>query len=360
MSTGVTGVDRPAAPTAPRGADRPVRRPIRNSNALRMAGLAAGLLVLAGAALLSLAVGARAIPPDTVLHVMLHDDGSTARYVVWGLRGPRTLVAVAVGAALGVAGALMQALTRNPLADPGVLGINAGSATAVVIAIGVLGVTSPLTTVWFALGGAAVAGTIMFLIASGGRGGASPVRLALSGMAVTAALLGITQGITLLNTQTIEQMRFWTVGSLLKADGATLVRVVPFIVVGTLLALALARPLNTIALGEDASRSLGANLALTRFTGLVAITLLCGASTAAVGPLMFVGLAVPHMVRTITGPDQRWVLPYCVVFTPILLLVADVIGRVVAPEEIDVGVVTAVIGAPVFIALVRRARVPAL
>jgi iron complex transport system permease protein len=354
MGTGVTDRE-PVRAGPPRSGKRggPLSR---RRTTVRLVGLVAGLVVLAGVVMLSLAVGSRSIPLSTVLHVLTDDDGSTARYVVWGLRVPRTLVGIAVGAALGLSGALMQALTRNPLADPGVLGINAGAATAVVIAIGIIGVTDPASWVWFAFGGAAFAGTFMFLIASGGRGGASPVRLALSGMAVTAFLLGVTQAVTLLDTQTLEQMRFWTVGSLLKADWSTLVRVVPFIVAGLLLGLMLARPLNAIALGEDASRSLGVNQGLTRIGGLVAITLLCGASTAAVGPLLFVGLAVPHMVRAVTGPDQRWLLPYCVVLTPILLLVSDVVGRVVAPDELDVGVVTAVIGAPVFIALVRRAR----
>ena len=208
---------------------------------------------------------------------------------------------------------------------------------------------------WFAFAGAAIAGTVLYVIA--GHGGASPVRLALAGMAVSAALTGFTQALTLLNSQTLDQMRFWTVGSLTRADASTLAQVAPLLGAGLLLAFLLARPLNALALGDEAGKSLGAHLGRTRALTLLAITLLAGAATAAVGPLVFVGLAVPHMVRAVTGPDQRWVLPYCAVVAPVLLLAADVLGRVIARQEIDVGVVTALIGAPVFIALVRRSRV---
>jgi iron complex transport system permease protein len=302
--------------------------------------------------LLSIAIGARSISLSTVVQLLFARDGSDAAYVVWELRIPRTLIGIAVGASLGVAGAVMQALTRNPLADPGLLGINAGASAAAALSVSVLGLTDLRAFVWFAFAGAAIAGTVLYMIA--GRGGASPVRLALAGTAVSAALTGLTQGMTLLDQQTLDQMRFWTVGSLQRADGATLARVAPFLVVGLVLALLLARPLNALALGDDAGKALGAHLGRTRLLSLLAVTLLAGAATAAVGPLVFVGLAVPHMVRAITGPDQRWMLPYCAVLAPTLLLAADVLGRVIAPEEIDVGVVTALLGAPVFIWLVRR------
>ncbi|WP_376768889.1 FecCD family ABC transporter permease [Amycolatopsis acididurans] len=321
----------------------------------RALGLVVMALALAVVCLLSIAVGARSIPVPTVLHTLFERDASDAAFVVWDLRIPRTLIGLAVGASLGVAGAVMQALTRNPLADPGLLGINAGASAAAALSISVLGLTDLRAFVWFAFAGAAIAGVALYLIA--GRGGASPVRLALAGTAVAAALSGLTQGLTLLDRGTLDQMRFWTVGSLERADGATLARVAPFLIAGLVLALFLARPLNALALGEDAGTALGANLGRTRLLSLVAITLLAGAATAAVGPLMFVGLAVPHMVRTFTGPDQRWVLPYCVVVSPTLLLAADVLGRVIAPEEIDVGVVTAFLGAPVFVWLVRRSKV---
>lgn len=318
----------------------------------RAAGLVLVLVALGFAMLLSLAVGARSIPLSTVLDVLAARDGSDSAFVVWELRIPRTLIGVAVGAALGVAGALMQALTNNPLADPGLLGVNAGASAAAALSISVLGLTDLRAFVWFAFAGAALAGTVLYVIA--GRSGASPVRLALAGAAVTAALTGFTQAVVLLDQNALDQMRFWTVGALERADMGTLTDVVPFLVIGLVLAFLLARPLNALALGEDVGRSLGANLGRTQLLTLVAVTLLAGAATAAVGPLVFVGLVVPHMVRAVTGPDQRWVVAYCAVLAPALLLLADVLGRVMAREEIDVGVVTALLGGPVFLLLLRR------
>ena len=322
----------------------------------RGAGLAVAALLLLVVALASVAVGARSISLPTVFATLFGDSTPDAQFVVWQLRVPRTLAGVIVGAALGAAGTLMQALTRNPLADPGLLGVNAGAAAAAALSVSVFGLTDLRAFVWFAFAGAAIAGTVLYLLATGGRTSASPVRLALAGTAVSAALTGVTQAAMLLDSRTLDQMRFWTVGSLTRVDGATLARVTPFLIVGLLLAGALARPLNALALGDDAGRSLGANLTRTRVLTLVAITLLAGAATAAAGPLVFVGLAVPHMVRAVTGPDQRWMLPYCMVLAPALLLGADILGRVVAKQELDVGVVTALLGAPLFIYLVRRGR----
>nr|QEO74090.1 transport system permease protein [uncultured bacterium] len=318
----------------------------------RGAGLVLGLVALGFVALLSLAVGARSIPLSTVLDVLASRDGSDAAFVVWELRIPRTLIGIAVGAALGVAGALMQALTRNPLADPGLLGVNAGASAAAALSISVLGLTDLRAFVWFAFAGAALAGTALYMIA--GRAGASPVRLALAGAAVSAALTGFTQAVILLDQNALDQMRFWTVGALERADMGTLTDVAPFLVVGLVMAFLLARPLNVLSLGDEMGRSLGAHLGRTQLLTLFAVTLLAGAATAAVGPLVFVGLVVPHMVRVMTGPDQRWGVAYCVVLAPALLLLADVLGRVIAREEIDVGVMTALLGGPVFLFLLRR------
>ncbi|WP_370949199.1 FecCD family ABC transporter permease [Amycolatopsis sp. cg5] len=329
---------------------------MKKTDAARATGLVVAVAVLALIALVSIAVGARSIPLSTVVTALFGESTPDVGFVVWDLRVPRTLIGLAVGAALGTAGALMQALTRNPLADPGLLGVNAGAAAAAALSVSVLGITDLRAFVWFAFAGAALAGIVLYALATGGRSGASPVRLALAGTAITAALTGVTQSAMLLDSKTLDQMRFWTVGSLNRADGATIARVAPFLAVGLVLALALARPLNAIALGDDAGRALGANIGGTRVLTLVAITLLAGAATAAVGPLVFVGLAVPHIVRALTGPDQRWMLPYCMVLSPALLLAADILGRVVAQQELDVGVVTALLGAPVFIYLVRRTR----
>jgi iron complex transport system permease protein len=333
----------------------------RSVAALRGAGLLLALAVLVLVALLSVALGAKPIPLSEVVDVLLHRGTSNEAIVIWQLRVPRTILGLAVGAALGLAGALMQALTRNPLADPGVLGITAGAAAAVVVAIAFLGMTSLLSYVWFALLGAAAASVVVYLLGSAGRGGATPVRLALAGTAISAALMAFIQSVTLTNTDVFDEYRFWAVGSLAGRDETVLLQVSPFLVVGCVLALGLGGALNAVALGDETGRALGAHPGRTRMLGAVAITLLCGAATAAVGPVGFVGLTIPHVARAICGPDQRWVLAYSVVLGPTLLVAADVVGRLVArPGEVEVGIVTAVVGAPVFLALVRRRRIAQL
>ena len=327
----------------------------------RTAILPVATLGLAFVALLSIAIGAKAIPPGEVISGLLSDDGSESAAIVRELRVPRTLVGIAVGISLGLAGALMQALTRNPLADPGILGVEAGAAAAVVIAIGALGFTEARAYVWFAFAGAAVASVVVYLLGSRGRAGATPVRLALAGTAVAAALTAFTQGVTLMDPEAFNEFRFWAVGSLVGRDMQILADVGPFLLAGGIIALALARPLNALALGDDSGRALGAKVGRTRALGALSVTLLCGGATAVAGPIAFVGLTIPHIARAITGPDQRWVLAYSIVLGPILLLGADVIGRVVVrPSELEVGIVTALVGAPVFIALVRRRRIAQL
>jgi iron complex transport system permease protein len=331
------------------------------STSTRAVGLLVAVAALAFVVLLSISVGAKPIPLHRVWELLFHNDRSQDGIVVHDLRIPRTVLGLLVGAALGVAGALMQALTRNPLADPGLLGINAGAATAIVLGVALLGVTSATGYVWFGFAGAAVASLVVYGIGAQGRSGATPVRLALAGTAVTAALTAVINGVTLVDTQVLERYRFWVVGALAGHDTDTITQVAPFMVVGLLVALALARPLNALALGEDAGRALGAHVGRTRAAGAVAVTLLCGAATAAAGPIVFIGLTVPHVARALCGPDQRWVLPYSAVLAPVLLLTADVLGRVVdRPGEIEVGVVCAFLGGPVFVALIRRSRIAQL
>jgi len=316
--------------------------------------------VLAGALLLtivaSLAIGAEHISPGRVLSGLVAPDGSQDALIVRELRLPRTLLGVAVGVALGLAGAMMQALTRNPLAEPGLLGVNGGASLAVVTVIATFRVDEVLIYVWAAFGGAAGAAVLVYLIGARGRGGASPARLVLAGAAVNAVFTALTAGLMLLSPHTFSGFRFWQVGSLGGRDLSVLVRVLPFIVVGTVLALLLARPLNALGLGEDAGRALGASPGHTRALGALVVVLLCGSATAAAGPIAFLGLAVPFIVRTVVGPDQRWVLPYSLLLAPVLLLGADIIGRVVAPGELETGIVTAFLGAPLFMVMVRRGR----
>ncbi|MGW5355624.1 FecCD family ABC transporter permease [Streptomyces sp. NPDC004031] len=339
----------PRAPAAP-GTGATAR-----SGAARGAGLLAALVLLLAVTAASIAIGAKDIPLDQVWHGLFHYAGTDDDVVVRKLRLPRTVLGLMVGAALGLAGAAMQALTRNPLADPGLLGVNAGAAAAVVTGISFFGITSPSAYVWCALVGAAAVSVLVYAI--GGSRSATPVRLALAGTAVTALLQGWSNAVQLTDSVALDRMRFWQVGSLASADMATVRRIAPFLVVGAVLAFASARPLNAIALGDDTARALGARLTGTRIAVMAAITLLCGAATAACGPIVFIGLMVPHMVRGITGPDMRWTLPYAAVLSPVLLLGSDVLGRLlVRPAELQVGIVTAVVGGPVFIALVRRHR----
>ncbi|WP_179816472.1 FecCD family ABC transporter permease [Allostreptomyces psammosilenae] len=353
----------PTGPTGPTGPPAGAGgRGVARSTGARLTGLAVSLGVLLLVLLLSIAVGTKQIPPGTVVEALLHHDPADGDHVVVAeLRLPRTAVGLAVGAALGLAGAIMQALTRNPLAEPGLLGVNAGASAAVVTAIFLFGVTDLVGYVWFAFLGAGAAAAAVHLLGGGGRGGATPVRLALSGMALQAALLGFTQAVVLLDSTALDELRLWNVGSLAGRDLTILAGVTPFLLAGLLLGLGLGGPLNALALGDEVAVALGTDVARVRLLAMLAITLLCGAATAACGPIAFVGLAVPHVARAITGPDQRWVLPYSAVFAAVLLVGADVVGRVVVrPAELQVGIVTALIGAPVFVWLVRRRKVAGL
>ncbi|MFI0264283.1 FecCD family ABC transporter permease [Streptomyces sp. NPDC017056] len=325
----------------------------------RSAGLVAAVGALVVVTVLGIAVGSKQIPLDQVWHGLFHYSGNDTDVIIRDVRLPRTLLGVLVGAALGLAGTVMQALTRNPLADPGVLGINAGASAAVVSAISFLGITSLTGYVWFAFLGAAAVSVAVYVL--GGTRSATPVRLALAGTALTAVLTGYINAVNLMDTAALDKMRFWTVGSLASATTTTVTQVAPFLAVGAVLALAVGRPLNAVALGDDQARALGARLTRTRVLAMLAVTLLCGAATAACGPIVYVGLMVPHVVRAVTGPDMRWILPYSAVLSPVLLLGADVLGRVVArPGEVQVGIVTALVGGPVFIYLVRRRRMAQL
>jgi iron complex transport system permease protein len=321
---------------------------------MRSFGLLVSVLILLLVAVASIAVGAKELSLDQVWHGLFESSGTYGDVVV-DERLARTILGLLAGAALGLAGAVLQALTRNPLADPGLLGINAGASAAVVTAITYFGVTSLSGYVWFAFFGAAAVGALVWFL--GGSRGATPVRLALAGTAISAALYGYLQAVMIMDSAALGKMRFWTVGSLSSATDSTIAQVLPFLTAGTVLALCLARPLNAMAMGDDTAKALGAHLNRTRALSMLAATVLCGAATAACGPIVFVGLMVPHVVRSFTGPDLRWILPYATVLSPVLLLGADVLGRIVArPSELQVGIVTAILGGPVFILLVRRRR----
>lgn len=331
---------------------------MRHQTATRAVGwLAFGGLVV-GLAWLSLFVGARPVTIDQVWGAMFGDVSGWAYDVVVGYRVPRALLGVIVGAALGTAGALIQTLMRNPLGDPQILGVNAGASLAVVIAVGLLGLTSIWSYVWFAFAGAIAAMAVVYGLGTAGHGPMTPLRVTMAGIAVTAVLSGAVRGIALLNPDAFDVMRVWEVGSLAGRGMPIVGAVVGFVAVGVLVALVISRPLDAIAMGDDLARGMGVDVARTRVVALVAITLLCGAATAAAGPIAFVGLMVPHAVRFIVGASQLWVTAYSMVAGAALVLVADMVGRVlIRPDEIPVGVVTAFIGAPILILLVRRREV---
>ncbi|GAB3480358.1 FecCD family ABC transporter permease [Amycolatopsis cihanbeyliensis] len=325
--------------------------PHRRRRLLGLAALAVALVVAAG---FSLAFGARAIPLAGVWDALVRPTGSDADIVIRSLRVPRTLLGVLAGVALGVAGALMQGHTRNPIADPGLLGVNQGAAFGIVSAVVLFGVSSLYGFIWFAFAGALLAAVVVFLLGATGGHGSTPVTLALAGAAVNALLYGLIAAIVLGNRQGMETFRFWRVGSIAGRDFAVAGQVLPFLLLGLLLAVLNTPGLNTLSLGEEVATSLGQHVRRTRILGVTAITLLTGSAVAACGPIAFLGLIVPHVVRALTGPDHRWLIPFSGLLGAILLLLADVAGRLVSGDTFEVGIMLAVLGAPVFIVLVRR------
>ncbi|MEV5257729.1 FecCD family ABC transporter permease [Streptomyces anulatus] len=335
-------------------------RPARWRPALLVAAIGALLVLLC---LLSLGLGALSIPPGDVLKALTgQPTGPRIEDVIRSVRVPRTALGLAAGAALGLSGCVMQALTRNPLADPGILGVSAGAAFAIVLAAGVAGIGSLLGYIWFAFAGAMAASVVVYLLGRLGRSGSTPVKLALAGVAVTAVLSSLTSAVVLTDPAALDRFRFWSAGSLADQDASTVLRVLPFLGLGALLALASAPALNSLALGDDVAASLGRRLGLVRLQGVVAVTLLTGAAVAVIGPVVFIGLVVPHVARVLAqyaglGPDHRWLLPLSAALAAALLLGADILGRVIArPVEVQAGIIVAFIGGPFFIALVRRRR----
>ncbi|MEV5968425.1 iron ABC transporter permease [Streptomyces sp. NPDC051921] len=326
----------------------------------RVVATAAAVVALLLAVLLSLAVGARAVPPATVFDALVHGAAGPEADVVRQLRVPRTLIGLMVGAALALAGTALQGITRNPIADPGILGISQGASVGVVLALAFAGVHTLTGYVWFAFAGAALASVAVYAIASSGRGGATPVKLALGGAAINALLLSVTTGVLTTRASALDEFRFWQIGSLDGRDAHIVARIWPFLLLGAVLVVAVARGLDALALGEDVAKGLGQRVATVRIVGGVGATVLTGAGVAAAGPIAFVGLAVPHIARAVVGSDHRWLLPMAALIGPVMLLVSDVLGRVLFPPgEVPAGVMTALIGVPFLVTLVRRKAVPA-
>jgi iron complex transport system permease protein len=346
-----------AAPPAP-GALAPRRPGLLRGSGSRLLGVLVLLALVAGAAALSIAVGTRSMDLATVWEALTHPGlGTEEAVIVHELRLPRTVLGLMVGLSLGVAGALTQGHTRNPLGDPGLLGVTAGASLGVVLAIWLLGLSTPAGYVWFGFAGALLGTVLVFALGSVGRGGATPVTLALAGAALSALLYALVRAILVSDANSLDSFRFWVVGALAGRGADIAWQVAPFLAAGLVLALLNAPALDLLGLGEDVARGLGQRVWLARLVGLAAVTLLCGAATAACGPIAFVGLVVPHVVRAFTGPAHRWLVPCSGLLGAAFLLAADVLGRVVArPGEVQVGIVLALLGAPFFIALIRRRR----
>ena len=332
------------------------RRPV----SVRLRWLVVVLAVLVVVAIASVAFGVRAVAWSDIVAGVLGGNDDIAQAAV-SKRTPRTLLAMIVGAALGVAGAVMQGVTRNPLADPAILGVTTGASLFVVIGIAFFGLATPGSFIWVAIVGAAVASTFVYVIGSLGRGGATPLKLALAGAASSAAFTSLISAILLPRLDVMTVFRFWQIGGVGGAGFAKIEQVLPFLAVGMLVCFGTARGLNSLALGDDVASGLGQRVAETRLVAWAGAILLCGAATAVAGPIAFVGLAVPHLCRLLVGVDHRWLLPFSALVGAVLLTSADIAGRLVAnPAEVDVGIVTALLGAPIFIAIVRRQKVRAL
>jgi ABC-type Fe3+-siderophore transport system permease subunit len=326
----------------------------------RLLGLVTVLLVLSALLVLSVMIGSTSIPPSVVWDALFHPAADIDQFAIRDYRLPRTILGLAVGVALGLSGALIQAITRNPLADPGILGVHAGASFAVTVAVGLLGVSDIQGYMWFAFAGALVV-TLMVLALGSTRQGQSPVVMVLAGVCVGAVLGGAREAIQLTDPEAFDAMRSWNAGSIVGRPLDLLWPILPFLVVALVLALAVSGPLNAMALGDELATAQGVRLARTRVLAIIALTLLAGGATAIAGPIGFVGLMVPHVARWIAGPHQRWIFAYSILLAPSLLLASDIFGRIVMrPGEIPVGIVTAFVGAPVLIVLVRRKKASGL
>ncbi|MFC0674749.1 FecCD family ABC transporter permease [Brachybacterium hainanense] len=330
---------------------------LRRHAATRLLWLGAMVVLLAVLMAASVSLGVRDVSAHDILAGLRGMDGTISQAAVV-TRVPRTVLAALAGAALGLSGTAMQAVTRNPLADPGILGISGGASLAVVIGLVFLGIGAPLPQSGLAILGAALAAVFVYTVGSLGRGGATPLKLALAGAATTAATSSLVSAVLLPRIDVMTTFRFWQIGGVGGATATKIWLFVPFVAVGAVICLATSRGMNSLALGDELASALGENVARTRMIAAAGGVILCGAAVAATGPIGFVGLVVPHMCRLLIGADHRWLLPLSALAGACLLIAADVAGRLLVPgQELEVGIVTAVLGAPLFIAIVRRQKV---
>ncbi|NJL36775.1 MAG: iron ABC transporter permease [Leptolyngbyaceae cyanobacterium RM2_2_4] len=326
----------------------------RRSHALRLLGLAIGILLLMGCLLINIMLGAADIDLQTVGQALTAFDGSTNHLIISTVRLPRALIALLVGASLAVAGSLMQGLTRNALADPGILGISAGAALAIVTTTFFFDYASAQIYAWVAFAGGAIAAIAVYILGSVGRSGMTPLKLILAGSVLAYLMSALTTGILILSQQTLDEIRFWLAGSIAGRDFHILLQVLPYVLVGLILAFSMGKQITALTLGEDVAKGLGLRTGWIKAIVAVVVVLLAGSAVALAGPIGFVGLVVPHIVRFWVGVDYRWLLPYAAVWGAILLSLADLAARlIIKPQELPVGIMTALLGAPFFIYLAR-------
>ena len=319
------------------------------------------LALLSIMAIFSISLGAKSIAFSKVIDVLLGNDPDSLEATIILQRIPRTVFGILAGGALGISGALMQSITRNPIADPSILGVNTGASLFVVAGIAFFNITVAYQYIWLAIIGAGVTAVFVYSVASMGKDGATPLKLALSGSAVSIVLGSLVSTIMLPNNRVMEAFRFWQVGSIGSATWESIMLISPFLIVGLIISMFISGYLNNLALGDEAATALGTNVVMTRTIGALSSVLLCGATTALAGPIGFVGLIIPHIIRLIFGSEMSKMLPLSFLGSAILMLVSDIIGRIISlPGETEVGIVTAVIGAPVFILAIRKGRVKSL
>ncbi len=344
-----------ASQTLELGASRQAERTAR-LRISRTGGLVLGLAGIVLITILSLRIGSLPVSNEVAWNALFNfDPDSYEQTVVRSLRVPRTAVGLAIGASLAVAGAVMQGVTRNPLADPFILGVSSGASFAIVTAIYYFQLSLASQYVWFAFAGAMAASGLVFLIGSAGRDGPTPVKLALAGVVVSAALSAWTSALLLLDEETFDVVRFWLAGSVINRDMTTFFTMLPFLLGASIACILLGHQLNVLSLGDETAQALGMRTGRTRLICSLLVVLITGAAVSIAGPIGFVGLAIPHMVRSFVGADYRWILPASFIYGAIFLVAADIVGRVIArPSELEVGIITALVGAPFMVALARR------
>lgn len=321
----------------------------------KVAGLVLGVILLLIVNFLSLVLGYTDLTIHTVIDAFNHFDGSNEHIIIQDVRLPRALIGTVVGASLAIAGALLQALTRNPLASPDILGFNAGASFFIVVALMLLSISSLQATTWIAFLGATIAGLLVYFLGSVGRDGMTPIKMTLSGAAIAALFGSLTQGLLVMDESALDQMLFWMSGSVQGRELDILLSVLPYIVIGVVIALTIATKINILTMGDDVAKGLGQRTGFVKLVTGIAIILLAGGSVAIAGPIGFIGIVVPHIVRTVVGNDYRWIIPYCAIVGGIFLVIADIGARyVLMPEEVPVGIMTALVGIPFFIYIARK------